>query len=129
MKITLDEREIVAIIEEWAKRVHKTKDVSSIFKVDITPEETGPRHKLIKKATLNQIYIDLEVMISDKNYGDLDSSPTHEAVLRARQAMITENVTSSLPNRLNPLIDVMAVERGMPDLTGPPLEGNTTPIA
>lgn len=122
MKIRLDEREIVAIIEEWARMVHKTKDVSSIFQVDITPEVTGPRNKLVQRATLNQIYIDLDVIIADKNYGGLDSSPTHEAVLRAKQALIVNNPG---PEPVNAPMQAMLPE---PTFAGPPLDSNTVPI-
>lgn len=113
MKIRLDEREIVAIVEEWARTVHKSKDVSSMFQLDITPEVIGKRNKLEKKATINQIYIDLDVMIKDSNYGGLDQSNTHEAVVRARQA-IAAGVS---PESFNG-----------PELSGPPLDTSAVPI-
>lgn len=105
MKIRLDENEIVAIIKEWAMMTHKSKDVSGLFKIDVTPEVTGPRGKLLQRSKINFIYVDLDVIVTEGDYTNAASSFANAALTRARQAVQDNSQSQTILPQNTPYIN------------------------
>lgn len=73
MKLRLDEKEIAAILQDWAKLKYKTKNVSALYGVDI--DETKPALQALKA-----VYIELEITLGDAEYTEASNQLAEEAV-------------------------------------------------
>lgn len=105
MKIKLDEVEIGQIVKEWAMQTYKTKNVSVLYEMDVTPASmaTDPEDKsqYIIPAKFNSISINVEVTLRE-DQGQATSQLAEEAVRRVRQATGVVDAVNNIEADLSP---------------------------
>ena len=83
MKIKLDAREVINLINDWARKQYKTKNVSSCFDLSVK----------------NDVTVDVEVMLSEVDMDSYHSSISNKFVeeLSNKLKAVPEEVLGDVP--------------------------------
>jgi len=115
MKVKLSENEIAEIIKEWAMQFYRTRNVSVMYEIDLTPAELV-RGELsdddyVTPAKLNSVGIEVEVTMDSGDYTGASSVLANEAIQRVQKKHGVNNEND--PQTIS--------------IAGPSLDGNSLP--
>lgn len=86
MKLKIDEKEIAAILVDWAKAKYKTHNISVQYIKDY-----------------NRLFAEIEIMLSEDQFGDSASKLTEETIAKLHKVPSAQNLYNPEEDDLMPV--------------------------